>query len=150
MAVLGGLVVDGVGEVEFLDDDTGPHVEVLANDLNQLVRGPFGGAVSFNEEGEGLRNTNSIGELDKSTASKAGSDQRLGDPAAKVSSRAVDLGVVLAREGTTTVCTPAAICVDDDLTASEASITLGSTNNEEAGGLNLSRISIRVYQNTCS
>lgn len=37
MSVLGGLEVDGAGKVELLDDDTGSHVEVLADDGNQLV-----------------------------------------------------------------------------------------------------------------
>lgn len=39
MSVLCGLVVDGVGEVEFLDNDTGPQVEVLVDDLHKLFRG---------------------------------------------------------------------------------------------------------------
>ena len=35
--------------------------------------------------------------------------------------------------------TPAAIGVDDDLTTSQASITLGATNNKATRGLNLNK-----------
>lgn len=66
-------------------------------------------------------------------------DERLGDPAGKVGSRAVDLAVVLAGEGTTTVSTPATVGVNDDLAASETGVTLRTTNDEVAGRLDLHR-----------
>lgn len=47
VAVLGRLAVDGLGEVQVLDDDTGTHVEVLADDLNELVGGLVRGAVEI-------------------------------------------------------------------------------------------------------
>lgn len=60
VAVLGGLVVDGVGEVEFLDNDTGTEVEVVEDDLDQLFRGLVGGSVCLDEHGEGLGNTDGV------------------------------------------------------------------------------------------
>jgi len=45
----------------------------------------------------------------------------------------VHLGRVLARESTASVRAPAAVCVNDDLTAGQATITLRTTNGEEAG-----------------
>lgn len=50
VAVLGSAVVDGVGEVELLDDDTGTEIEVLADDLDKLLRVLVGGSVVLNEE----------------------------------------------------------------------------------------------------
>ena len=41
----GGLEVDGAGKVELLDNHTGTHVEVLADDGDELVGGLVGGAV---------------------------------------------------------------------------------------------------------
>lgn len=38
--------------------------------------------------------------------------------------------------------TPATVGVDDDLAAGETGITLGTTNDEEAGGLDLEAVSI--------
>lgn len=57
VAVLGGLVVDGLDEVELLDNDTGAHVKVGADDLDQLVRVLVRGAVGLDEEREGLGST---------------------------------------------------------------------------------------------
>lgn len=137
MAVLGGLEVDGLGEIQLLDDDTGPHVEVGANDLDKLVRSLLRSAVGLDEDRQGLRDTDGVRELDEGSAGEAGGNERLGNPAAKVGGGTVDLGEVLAGEGTTTVGTPTTVCVDDDLTASETGVTLGSTDDEEARRLDL-------------
>ena len=137
VAVLGGLAVDGVDEVELLDNDTGAHVEVGLDDLDELGGALVGGAVGLDEDGERLSDTNGVGELDKGTAGELGADERLGDPAGEVGSRAVDLAVVLAGEGTTTVSTPATVGVNDNLAASKTGVTLRTTNDEVAGGLNL-------------
>jgi hypothetical protein len=137
VAVLGGLAVDGVDEVELLDNDTGAHVEVGLDDLDELTGALVGGAVGLNEDGERLGDTNGVGELDKGTAGELGVNERLGDPAGEVGSRAVDLAVVLAGEGTTTVSTPATVGVNDDLAASETGVTLRTTNDEVAGRLDL-------------
>jgi hypothetical protein len=137
VAVLGSLEVDGLVEVEGTDDDTGTEVEVLVNDVNELGRGLLGGAVGVDVDGEGLGDTNGVRELDESTAGEAGGNQRLGDPARSVGGRAIDLGEILAGEGTTTVGTPATVGVDDDLTAGQTGITLRAADDELAGGLNL-------------
>lgn len=39
VTVLGGLVVDGVGQVELLDNYTGAEIEVVVDDLNKLIGG---------------------------------------------------------------------------------------------------------------
>ncbi len=137
MTVLGSLEVDGLGEVKLLDDDTGAQVEVVADDLDELIRGLGGGAVGVDVDREGLRDTDGVGELDESAAGEAGGNKGLGDPAADVGGGSVDLGEVLAGEGTTTVGTPATVGVDDDLSAGETGVTLGATDDEETGGLNL-------------
>jgi hypothetical protein len=137
VTVLGGRVVNGVGKVEFLDDDTGAEIEVVLDDLNKLVRRLVRGTVGLDEHGERLSNTDGIRQLDKSTTGQLGVHERLGDPATKVSCGTIDLGVVLAGESTTTVGSPTTVGVDNDLTASETGITLRSTNDEEARGLDL-------------
>ena len=42
--------------------------------------------------------------------------------------RSVNLGGVLARKGTTTMSSPATICVDDDLAPSQTSIPMRASN----------------------
>src|SRR5690606_35583270 len=122
---------------ELLDNDTGAEVEVVADDLDELIRGLLRGAVGVDVDGEGHGNTNGVRELDKGAAREASGDDGLGDPAADVGSRAVDLGEILAGEGTTTVSAPAAVGVDDNLAASETGVTLRTTVHEEARGLDL-------------
>lgn len=137
MAVLGGLEVLGLGEVQLLYDDTGAEVEVLVDDLDELVGATGGGAVAVNEDGKGLGDTNGVGELHERAASELGVDEGLGDPAGEVSGGTVDLGEVLAGEGTTTVGTPSTVGVNNDLTASETGVTLGTTNDEQTRGLDV-------------
>ena len=144
VTVLGSLAVDGVGEVKLLDNDTRAHVEVGVDDLDELGGALVRGAVGLNKDGEGLGDTNGVGELDESTASELGVDEGLGDPASEVCSRAVDLAIVLAGEGTTTVGTPATVGVDDDLAAGKTGVTLGTTNDEVARGLDLRSVSWRT------
>ena len=137
VAVLGGLEVDGLGQVELLDDDARSQVEVGIDDLHQLVRGLVRGAVGVDEDGEGLGHTNGVRQLHERAAGQAGVDQRLGDPAGHVCGGSVDLGEVLSGEGTTTVGSPSSVRVDDDLAAGQTSISLGSTNDEQSRGLDL-------------
>lgn len=137
VAVLGSLEVDGAVQVQLANNDTGSQVEVVADDLDKLLGASLGGAVGVDVDGQRLGNTDGIGQLNEGTAGKASSDQGLGDPASDISGRTIDLGEVLAGEGTTTVGTPATVGVNDDLTASETGVTLGTTDDEETRGLDL-------------
>lgn len=139
MAVLGGLTVDWLDEVELLDNDTWPEVEVVADDLDELVRRLVGGTVGLDEDGKWLSNTNGVGELDESPPGELGGNEGLGDPASDVSGGTVDLGVILAGEGTTTVGTPTTVGVDNDLTAGETGVTLRTTDDEETRWLDLEK-----------
>jgi hypothetical protein len=137
VAVLGRLVVDGVRKVKLLDNDTGPQVKVVLDNLHKLIRVLVRGPVGLNEERERLRNTNGVRQLDKGATGELGSDERLGNPASEVGGGTVDLGVVLSGEGTTTVGSPATVRVDDDLAASKTGVALGTTDDEEARGLDV-------------
>ena len=117
-------------KVEFLHYNSRLHVNVVADDLDELIRGLFGSAIGIDVDGEGLGNTNSIRELDESTTAQTGSNERLGNPATEVGSGAVNLGEVFSREGTTTMSTPATVRVNYDFAASQAGITLGTANDE--------------------
>lgn len=68
-------------------------------------------------------------------------DERLGDPSGEVGSGTVDLAVIFSGERTTTVCTPATVGVNDDLTASQTGVTLRTTDDEETGRLDLRLLS---------
>lgn len=75
VSVLGRLAVDRVRQVELLDDHTRTHVEVLADDLDQLVRGLGRSAVGLDKERERLSNTDGVRELDQAPAGETGLDE---------------------------------------------------------------------------
>ena len=125
-------------------DDTRPEVPVVADDLDELSVGLLASAVGFDKDRQRLSDTDGVRELDKGTTSETSSYKGLGDPASGVGSRTIHLGEVLAREGTSTVGTPATVGVNDDLTASETSITLGTTDNETSRGLDLANTTVNI------
>jgi hypothetical protein len=137
VTVLGGLVVDGVGEVKFLDNDTRPEVKVLVNDLDKLLRALVGGTVGLNEKRERLRHTDGVRKLDKCPACQSSGNQGLGNPAPEIGGGTVDFGVVLPRESATAVRSPTTVGVNDDLSASEPSVTLRAANDEKTRRLDL-------------
>ena len=64
---------------------------------------------------------------------KAIRNKGLGNVAGIVSCGPVDFAWIFAREGTTSVWTPATVGIDNDLPSSESCIGLGSTNIKLAG-----------------
>jgi hypothetical protein len=86
---------------------------------------------------EGLCDTDSVGQLNQNSSSESSSDKGLGDPSSSVGGRSIDLGPIFTRESTTTVSTPTTVGVDNDLSTSQTSITLRSTNNESTRRLNV-------------
>ena len=137
VAVLGGLEVDWLGQVELLDDHSRAEIEVGADDLLKLVGGLVRGSVRVDEDGEGLSDTDGVRQLDEAAAGQLGVDEGLGDPASDVGGGAVDLGEILSGESTTSVSSPSTVCVDDDLAASQTGITLWATDDEESRWLDL-------------
>ena len=47
--VFGRLEINWSGKVELFDDDAWPHIEILSNDLDQLVRGLIRGTVGIDK-----------------------------------------------------------------------------------------------------
>ena len=111
-------------------NDTGAKVEVLADDLHELRVRLLAGTVCVDEDRQGLGNADGVRELDEAAAREASRDKRFRDPAGGVRRGAVDLGEILARESSSTVRTPTTVSIDDDLTAGQTGITLGSANDE--------------------
>jgi hypothetical protein len=138
MAVLGRLEVNRLREVEFLDNNTGPHVEVRADDINELIRRPAARAVRIDVQRKRLRDTNGVRELDEGAARELGLDKRFGNPSCEISCRAVHFAVVFAGESAAAVGAPATVGVNDDLAAGETSVTLWAADDEETGRLDLS------------
>ena len=122
-----------LSEVEILDNLTRTEVEVLVDNGEDFLVGLLAGAVSVDSERQWFGNADGVRDLDEDTSAEAGLDEGLGHPSCGVRTRPVNLCVVLAGEGTAAVGTPAAVGVDNNLSAGEASVTLRSANDESAG-----------------
>ena len=137
VSVAGGGLEDGLVEAEVADDATGAEVKVLLHELHEGLLVVLGGAVSVDVDGERVGDTNGVGELDADTVAEVVGHEGLGDPAGGVGGGTVDLGAVLAGEGTASVGAPTSVGVDDDLSAGEAGVTVGSADDEAAGGVDV-------------
>src|SRR5262249_25477427 len=84
-----------------------------------------------------LRDADRIGKLDRAAAREPCCDDVLGEIARGISCRAIDLGRVLAGEGAAAMRGRAAISVDDDLSAGEAGVAVGTADKEAAGGIDV-------------
>lgn len=120
VAISSSLLELGGIELEVTDDAARAHIKALANTSNEFGLRDGVGAIAINVDRQWLDDTNGVRELNQAAASELSSNDGLGNLAGNVSARAIDLGAVLAREGATTVSTPATIGINNDLAASQA------------------------------
>ena len=98
MTVSSRLRIDWAEEIQGLDDAGRTEVEHLAGSGLELAELHFFGAESIDHDADRLGDADGVRELDQALIGQAGSPQVLGDVAAQVASRAVDLGRILAGE----------------------------------------------------
>lgn len=134
VTVSGGLLHDRAAQVQVADDGSRAQVEVILDNLGDLqvglTRAGQTSTVGINEDGQWVRHTDGIGQLDQASVGQTSSDKGLGDPTSSVGSGTIDLGGILTREGSTTVGTPTTIGINDDLAAGQTSITVRTTDDE--------------------
>ena len=145
MAVVAGLSVDGLSQIQVSDYRSGPEIEGLADDVRQLLVGQDACAIGVDHDGDGLRDADGVGQLDLAAVGKSCGDHVLGRVAGHVAGGAVHLGGILAREGAAAVAGISAVGVDDDLAAGETGVPVGAADDEASGRID--EISgIIVYQ----
>mmetsp|Transcript_18826 Transcript_18826/g.56867 ORF Transcript_18826/g.56867 Transcript_18826/m.56867 type:complete len:327 (+) Transcript_18826:548-1528(+) len=139
MAVGSGHVVLGLAQLQVASEGTWAAVEVHLHDVSDGSRREVAllSTVRLNKEGKRLGDADGVGELHARALGKASLHDGLGHPAASIGGRAVDLGRILARESAATMGAPAAVGVNDDLAAGEASVTLRAANDELARRVNV-------------
>jgi hypothetical protein len=86
VAVCGGLLVDGSQQVEFLNDVAWAEVEVLLNSLDEVLisAATLDGAIRFDVDGEGVGETDGVGNLHENSVGKPSSNQGLSNIASVV------------------------------------------------------------------
>src|SRR5690606_32882115 len=122
MAIGRGLRIDRLVEVELPANAGRRKVDHLADPhLDDLLRNRPG-AVQGHIDGQGLRNADGIGKLDRATISKARGNDTLRHIARGIGGRTVHLRRILPRERTAAMWRGATIGVDDYFAPCEAGI----------------------------
>jgi hypothetical protein len=93
--------------------------------------------VRSNADGDGLGQTDGVGQLDLAAPCQASGDQVLRDPARGIGGAAIDLGGVLAGEAAAPVPSHASVGIHDDLAARESRIAHRPSDHEAAGGVHV-------------
>ena len=134
-----GHVILGLAQLEIARKGARSAVELKFDDVGDLLstEAALLSAVSFDEERERLGDANRVRELNECALTKSCLNNRLRHPTARVCGGAVNLRGVLTREGATTVRTPAAIGIDDDLATGKAGVSLRTANDELARGIDV-------------
>lgn len=119
---------------QWLPPRTGAEVERLLHGRQDLlvIHAGLSAAIGVHVDGQGLGHADGIRHLHQAALGQAARHNGLGSLAGDVGAGAVHLGGVLAGEGAATVGAPAAIGVDDDLAAGEASVTVGAADHKAA------------------
>lgn len=120
-------------QVKVDGNHSGPEIEILLHNAQDLFIWNLSCPIGVDEHGERLGNTNGIGNLNNAAASKPVGHDALGSLSNDVCAAPVHLCRILAREGTTTMSSPATIGVNDDLAAGEAGVTMWAADDEAAG-----------------
>src|SRR6202050_2667691 len=133
VAVGRGLRVDRAEQVQRVDDGPRPQVEDLQHGVLDLLHRDLLGAETLDEQPDWHRLADRVRHLGLAPVGQARGDHVLGHPAHRVGRAAVDLGRILAREGTSAVPGHAAVGVDDDLPPGQPGVAHGTADLEPAG-----------------
>src|ERR1043165_244413 len=117
MSVSSSCLKDRLLEFETFNDSAWSKIDILLNDRTQFVIRHFAGTVGRYIHRNRLCNTDRVGKLNRAFIGKAGSNDILRNVTSSISSRAIDFRRIFTREGTTTVRSFTAVCIDDDLSA---------------------------------
>lgn len=137
MAVLSGGQILVSPQTQMIDDALGGHIESLAHCLDDRLHRNLFGSEAFEVDRDRLNNTDGVGKADDASISKASGNNVLGHMASHVGSASVDLGWVLAAEGTAAVGAESAVGVDDDFSTRQTRVTVGAANDELTRGVDV-------------
>ena len=129
--------IDGIEKSEGIDDASGFEVENFADAFGDDFLIDGSGAERIDEDADGFSDADGVGELDFTFFGEPCGDDIFGDVACHVAGGAVDFGGVFAGEGATAVTSHTAVGVDDDFTACESAVALGTADDESSGGVDM-------------
>ena len=109
----------------------------LTNRLTNSIVIHASRAFGIDEHADRLGDPDRVGQLDFTAFGQTGGDNVLGNVTSHVGGAAIDLGGILSAKGTTAVSAPAAVGIDDDLSARQSAIALGTSDDEPPGRIDV-------------
>jgi len=137
MTICARLLVDRVTQIQLLHNSARSEIKVLLHNCQQFLLCLLRGAIIKQRYREGLCHSNGIRHLHQAASAESCLHQRFCNPPSSIRSRTVHFCEILARKRSSTMCTPAPICINDDLAASQSSITLRSSDNKQPTGVDM-------------
>ena len=95
-------------------------------------------------DGQRLRNTDRVGELDRAAVGKFGGDDILGQITCGVGGGTVDFGRVLARKCAAAVRRRAAVGIDDNLPSGQSGVPIRAADDESPGRIDV-KLRLRAH-----
>ena len=132
MTAGGRRAVDRLTQIQAFDDSFRRHREDLADRGFDLARADFFAAVRIHVNAHRFRDTDRVGKLDFTVVRQTGRHDVFRDVACHVRGRAVNFRRVFTGERAAAVGGPAAVGVDDDLTARQTAVAMRTTDDEVA------------------
>ncbi len=132
-----GLLIDGTPQFERFDDPLGGQLKVLAHQLFQAIFRNFAGVEGIHQYADRFGHADGVGELDFTAIGEPRGNDILGDIAAHVAGRAVNLGRVFAAESSAAVPAHASVGIDDDLAARQARVAHGTAHHKPPRGIDV-------------
>mmetsp|Transcript_11622 Transcript_11622/g.43658 ORF Transcript_11622/g.43658 Transcript_11622/m.43658 type:complete len:390 (+) Transcript_11622:242-1411(+) len=132
VSICSSWAVNWGSQVQLLDDVVWSEVKVLVDNLQNLRIGLGSGAVGINVNGKRFCNTDSISQLNQASLSESSSNNGFCNPSCSVASGSVNLGWVLSGESSTSVSSPSTVCINNNFTSGQTSISVWSSDYESA------------------
>src|SRR5690625_296536 len=132
MTISSRFAVDRAQQIQLADNPMWAQIKMLTHQTGNGIIGNHAGPPSINGNVDGLGHTNSVADLHLALTGQTGSHNAFSHIAGSISSRAIHLGGILAGKSPPTVRTGPAVGINDDFSARQTTITLGSPNNKFA------------------
>src|SRR3984893_4849840 len=137
MAVGAGSCINRPVEAEMLADAAGRQVHHLVEQFFEPRLTNLARSVAIDVKRERLGDADRVGDLDGAAVSQPGCDYVFCEVARRIGGRAVDLGGVLAGEGTAAMRGRPPIGIHDDLSSGEAAIAIRTADHELSGRIDV-------------
>ncbi len=135
MSVSGGTLVDRAAKLEMLPDAARAEIDDLPQGFLKVLLRDAAGPVQVHIERKRLRDSDRIGQLERTLVGEPGRYHVLGQITRCIGGGAIDLGRVFTGEGAAAMRRRAPISVDNDLSSGDAGLAVGPPMTKRPVGL---------------